>query len=247
MSGNICAATNSPSPCSKATTTSSTNPAPRGASSPTTPNASHQSHPEPGRRSILEAVGMSWPTAVINAPVDVVWALLMEPAAWGGVFNVRVGSIDPPGPAIVGQKICGETGLRILHLKLTFRMIEIDLDHQRPCLDVQLPLGIMIHEDRSQLYATRCDHCRVIRCGPSRCLAWDAPAGLKNFVRQPEKTFSTASVKGYPQAASALSLFTPSTADIHRLRLHGSSSGQGGWTPETACRPDRGEGGSRSG
>src|SRR5258707_15597032 len=58
MSGNICAATNSPSPCSRVTTTSSTNPAPRGASSPTTPNVSHQSHPEPGRRSILEAVGI---------------------------------------------------------------------------------------------------------------------------------------------------------------------------------------------
>jgi hypothetical protein len=43
----------------------------------------------------------------------------MEPAAWEDVFDVRVGSIDPPGPAIVGQKISGETGLRILHLKLT--------------------------------------------------------------------------------------------------------------------------------
>jgi hypothetical protein len=69
---------------------------------------------------------VSCPTAVINAPVDVVWALLIEPAAWGGVFDVRVGSIDPPGPAIVGQRISGETGLRILHLKLTFWMIEID-------------------------------------------------------------------------------------------------------------------------
>src|SRR5664279_733794 len=58
MSGNICAATNSPSPCSKATTISSTNPAPHGTSSPTTPNASPQSHPELGRRSILEAVGI---------------------------------------------------------------------------------------------------------------------------------------------------------------------------------------------
>jgi hypothetical protein len=56
-------------------------------------------------------------TVVINAPVDVVWAPLMQPAAWEGVFNVRVGSIGPPGPAIVGQKICGETSLRILHLK----------------------------------------------------------------------------------------------------------------------------------
>jgi hypothetical protein len=31
----------------------------RGASSPTTPNASQQSHPELGRRSILEAIGVS--------------------------------------------------------------------------------------------------------------------------------------------------------------------------------------------
>jgi hypothetical protein len=40
-----------------------------------------------------------------------------------------------------------------------------------------------------------CDRFSVVRCGPSRCPAWDAPVGLKNFVRQPEKTFSTASVK----------------------------------------------------
>src|ERR1019366_1030365 len=58
MSGNICAATNSPSPCYEATTISSTNPAPHGTSSPTIPNASPKSHPELGRRSILEAVGI---------------------------------------------------------------------------------------------------------------------------------------------------------------------------------------------
>jgi putative SOS response-associated peptidase YedK len=51
---------------------------------------------------------VSCPTAVVNAPVDVVWALLMQPSVWEGVFDVRVGSIDPPGPAIVGQKISGE-------------------------------------------------------------------------------------------------------------------------------------------
>src|ERR1017187_9954832 len=66
MSGNICAATNSPSPCSKATTISSTNLAPHGTSSPTTPNASPQSHPELGRRSILEAVGITGPAAAVN-------------------------------------------------------------------------------------------------------------------------------------------------------------------------------------
>ena len=92
---------------------------------------------------------VSCPTAVINTRVDVVWALLMKPAAWGGVFDMRVGSIDPPGPAIVGQGISGETGLRILHLKLTFRMIEINLDYHRLRLDVNLPFGITVHEDLS--------------------------------------------------------------------------------------------------
>src|SRR5260370_15423218 len=40
-----------------------------------------------------------------------------------------------------------------------------------------------------------CDRFCVSRCGPSRCPAGDAPAAPENFVRQPEKTFSTASVK----------------------------------------------------
>jgi hypothetical protein len=39
---------------------------------------------------------VSCPTAVINAPVNVVWALLIEPAAWGGVFDVRVGRRNKP-------------------------------------------------------------------------------------------------------------------------------------------------------
>lgn len=46
--------------CSKATTTSSTSPAPPGASSPMTPNAWPQLHPELGRRSILEAFGITY-------------------------------------------------------------------------------------------------------------------------------------------------------------------------------------------
>ena len=72
----------------------------------------------------------SRPTAVINAPVDVVSALLIERAAWGPRSMCELAAYAP-GPVIVGQKISGETGLRILHLKLTFRMIEIDLDHHR--------------------------------------------------------------------------------------------------------------------
>src|SRR5712675_3559427 len=35
----------------------------------------------------------------------------------------------------------------------------------------------------------------VNRCGPSHRRAWNASAALKNFVRQPKRTFSTVSVK----------------------------------------------------
>src|SRR5450631_2278951 len=59
MSGNICAATNSRSQSSKATTTSSTRLATPGHSLPTTKTASDPSQRDHGRRSFLRAVGMT--------------------------------------------------------------------------------------------------------------------------------------------------------------------------------------------
>ena len=118
----------------------------------------------------------SCPTAVVNAPVDVVWALLADPTGWGSVFDLRVVSIDPPGPALVGQTISGETDLRILHLKLKFRMIEIDPDQHRLRLHVNLPFGLTVHED---LGCTPLDdtHCRVdYRCN------FDFPKGWRGTL-----------------------------------------------------------------
>src|ERR1700730_18442771 len=57
-----------------------------------------------------------------------------------------------------------------------------------------------------------CDHFCVIRCGPSRCPARDAPAAPENFVPQPEKTFSTASVKlGNTRREHMFSALPPTT------------------------------------
>jgi hypothetical protein len=102
----------------------------------------------------------SCPTAVVNAPVDMVWALLLEPAGWGNVFDVRVTGIVPPGPAVAGQEVYCETGPRIFHLRLTFRMIEIDPDCHRLRMDVNMPFGLTVHED---LGCRPLDdtHCRV--------------------------------------------------------------------------------------
>jgi hypothetical protein len=89
----------------------------------------------------------SCPTAVVDAPADLVWALLVDPAGWGSVFDVRVASVDPPGPAVVGQRVCVETGPRIFHLKVGLRVIAIDPDHRRLRLDIKLPFGLIVDED----------------------------------------------------------------------------------------------------
>src|ERR1700688_51103 len=59
----------------------------------------------------------------------------------------------------------------------------------------------LIASAAANLCRTRTKVCHRLcanRCGPSRCRAWDAPAGLRNFVRLPEMTFSTVSVISGP-------------------------------------------------
>jgi hypothetical protein len=118
----------------------------------------------------------SCPTAVVNAPAEVVWALLMDPAGWERVFDGRVAGIDPPGPAVVGQKVCGETGPRIFRLKLTFRMMEIDPDHHRLRLEVKLPFGINVEED------LRCTALDDIRCRVDYRCNFDFPRGWRGSL-----------------------------------------------------------------
>ena len=106
----------------------------------------------------------SCPTAVINASADTVWRLLTEPAGWGDFFDVRITRVVPAGPAAVGQRIYGESGPRLLHLKLEFECVAIDADHYRLMLNVRLPFGITVREDLNCVPLQR-NQCRVnYRC-----------------------------------------------------------------------------------
>jgi hypothetical protein len=102
----------------------------------------------------------SCPTAVVNAPVEIVWALLADPAGWGHVFDVRIDDLDPPGPAVAGQKIMGETGPRLFHLKLAFQVIQIDAERHRLVMDIELPFGIAVREELT-CTPLNVDDCRV--------------------------------------------------------------------------------------
>ena len=116
---------------------------------------------------------LSCPTAAVNAPVDLVWDLLVTPADWGSVFDVHLLGVDPPGPAVTGQVVHGETVFGMFHLKLTFRIREIDPESHHLGLDAKLPFGLRVRED---IQCTPLDdsHCRVrYRCD------FDFPAGWR--------------------------------------------------------------------
>lgn len=92
---------------------------------------------------------VSCPTGLVNAPIDVVWKLLMDPAGWTAFFDIRVTRTVPPGPAVVGQRILGESGPRILRLAVTLEYTEIDAARRTIGLIVQLPLGLTVRENLS--------------------------------------------------------------------------------------------------
>jgi Polyketide cyclase / dehydrase and lipid transport len=92
---------------------------------------------------------ISCPTGLVNAPLDAVWNLLTDPAGWTAFFDIRVTRVFPPGPAVVGQRIWGESGPRILHLVVTLEYTEIDVARRTLGLNIQLPLGITVRETLS--------------------------------------------------------------------------------------------------
>jgi Polyketide cyclase / dehydrase and lipid transport len=118
----------------------------------------------------------SCPTAVVNAPLEQVWALLTDPAGWGSFFDVRVTRIEPAGPAVVGQRIYGESGPRSLHLKLELRYVAIDAAHHAIGLNVRLPFGITVRED------LRCVPLASHQCSVSYRCDFGFPAGWRGAV-----------------------------------------------------------------
>jgi hypothetical protein len=98
------------------------------------------------------------PTDIVEAPVAVVWQLLTDISGWGSFFDLRVISVEPPGPAAKGQRMLGEKGPRWLHLRGSFEYTLIDAAHYKLEMYVKLSLGLTVHEvlDCVPLDAGRC-------------------------------------------------------------------------------------------
>lgn len=107
----------------------------------------------------------SCPTGLVNAPVELVWKLLMRPEGWGDFYNVRITAVEPAGPAVVGQTVFAESGPQFLHLKLQFRFLEIDALNHRLGLDARFPFGITVRENLTCVPLGQ-EQCRVnYSCG----------------------------------------------------------------------------------
>jgi len=59
-----------------------------------------------------------------QAPVEVVWELLMHPAGYGGFWEIMVERVEPEGPAAVGQRFYAWTKCR--RLRIEGEILEVD-------------------------------------------------------------------------------------------------------------------------
>ena len=103
---------------------------------------------------------ISCPTGIVNAPVELVWALLTHPERWGDFWDVRITAVDPAGPAVVGQTVFAESGPKFLHLGIQIQFLEIDGLNYKLGLDAQFPFGVVVRENMNCVRMSQ-EQCRV--------------------------------------------------------------------------------------
>ncbi len=112
--------------------------------------------PEPVSNAAMSH--QSCPTNVVDAPLELVWSLLTQPAGWGAFFDMRVTAVEPKGCAVAGQVIEGATGPWPINLRVRFRLTNVDAAEHQLGLDGDLPFGLKLREDirLQRLDANRC-------------------------------------------------------------------------------------------
>ncbi len=82
------------------------------------------------------------PTAVVAAPVEAVWANLVQWERYSEWADVHAGRIDPEGPATAGQTITfgGKAFGRTLHF--TCKVEEVNSERHQVTMYAFFPLGL---------------------------------------------------------------------------------------------------------
>ena len=79
---------------------------------------------------------------VVAAPLERVWAILMDSSQYGEWSDMREPTITPPGPTVPGQVMESKTSGLGLTFRVRLLVREVDLKYHRVGFDVDLPLGI---------------------------------------------------------------------------------------------------------
>lgn len=85
------------------------------------------------------------PTAAVEAPAGTIWRLLTTPDSYRAWAGAEVRAIDPPGPAVPGQRIEFRTRELGRWWRVDFTIGEVTPPRSL-ALTVRLPFGVVNHE-----------------------------------------------------------------------------------------------------
>ncbi len=98
------------------------------------------------------------PAAIVAAPAEVVWGVLMQPAKYGEWIDGQVDRVVPEGPAAVGQVITITAPAFGRKWQATLKIEKIDAEKYQLGLHANFPFGIQLDEHLSitPIDATSC-------------------------------------------------------------------------------------------
>ena len=78
-----------------------------------------------------------------QAPVEIVWGLLMRPAEYGHFWDMTVERVDPEGAAVPGQKFTAWTSALCRRWPIAGEILEVDAARHHIRFRTSLPFGVV--------------------------------------------------------------------------------------------------------